>query len=68
MRSNIGQNVQLYGSAYRIALKYVPLLQKREQPNLALRLHASIRRQLKEGATDPHFIATEALKTVDEEN
>jgi len=36
-------------------------VQKREQPNIALRLHVSIRRQLKDGATDPLFIASEAL-------
>jgi hypothetical protein len=37
-----------------------------EQPNLALWLHAFIRRQIKKGATDPLFIATEALKALGE--
>jgi hypothetical protein len=58
------RNVELYSLAYRLALKQISKLQKREQPNIALRLHASIRRQLKKGATDPFFIAVEALKNV----
>ena len=65
-KSIIGQNVELYGSAYRTALSQISPLQKREQPDISLRLHASIRRQLKEGATDPSFIASEALKDLDE--
>ena len=35
------------------------------QPDIALQLHASIRRQIKEGATDPSFIASEAVKPVE---
>ena len=38
-----------------------------KQPNIARLLDDSIRRQLKEGATEPVFIASEALKDVDEE-
>jgi hypothetical protein len=34
------------------------------QPNVALRLDGSVRRQLKRGATDPLLIATKALKAV----
>jgi hypothetical protein len=60
-----GRNVELYGSAYRIAWKQISPLRKREQPDISLRLHASIRRQLKDGATDPLFIATEAFKALD---
>jgi hypothetical protein len=56
---------ELYGLAYRIAWNQISPLRKREQPDLSLRLHASIRRQLKDGATDPLFIATEAFKTLD---
>jgi hypothetical protein len=41
-------------------------LRKREQPDISLRLHASIRRQLNEGATDPLSIATEAFKALGE--
>src|SRR5262245_6772779 len=43
------------------ALKHVFTRQKREQPDIPLRLHASIRRQLKEGEKDPKLIASEAL-------
>ena len=60
------KNIELYTSAYTLAWKQISLLQRREQPDIALRLHASIRRQLKKGATDPRFIATEALKAVDD--
>jgi hypothetical protein len=59
-------NIDLYSSAYRIAWKQISPLRKREQPNISLRLHASIRRQLKDGATDPLFIATEAFKALGE--
>jgi hypothetical protein len=42
------------------------LLQKREQPDISLRLHDFIRDQIKEGAIDPSSIATEALKALGE--
>jgi hypothetical protein len=38
-----------------------PLFKKREHPDISLRLHASIRRQLKKGATNPSLIAAEAV-------
>jgi hypothetical protein len=60
------RNIELYSSAYRIAWKEISPLQKREQPNIALRLHASIRSQLQKGATDPLFIAADALKALNE--
>jgi hypothetical protein len=59
-RSVIGQNIELYSSAYRIAWKQISALRRREQPDISLRLHASIRR------TEPLFIASEALKDVGE--
>jgi hypothetical protein len=65
-RSVIGQNIELYSSAYRIAWKQISALRRREQPDISLRLHDSIRRQLKEGATEPLFIVSEALKDVGE--
>jgi hypothetical protein len=65
-RSVIGQNIELYSSAYRIAWKQISALRRREQPDISLRLHDPIRRQLKEGATEPLFIASEALKDVGE--
>jgi len=61
-----GQNIELYSSAYRIAWKQISPVRKRDQPDISLRLHASIRRQLKDGATDPLFIATEAFKALGE--
>jgi hypothetical protein len=65
-KSASGRNIQLYGLAYSTAWGRISPHQKREQPNLALWLHASIRRQLKEGATDPFSIAFEALKAIAE--
>jgi hypothetical protein len=60
------KNIELYTSAYTLAWKQISSLQRREQPDTPLRLHASIRQQRKKGATDPRFIATEALKALDE--
>ena len=57
---------ELYSSAYRMAWIQISPLQRREQPDIALRLHASIRSQLKKGATDPFVIASEAFKAVNE--
>jgi hypothetical protein len=63
--AGISRNIELYNSAYSLAWKHISEVQKREQPNIALRLHDSIQRQLKEGATEPLFIASEALKALD---
>jgi hypothetical protein len=60
------QKIELYSSAYRIAWKQISPLRKREQPDISFRLHASIRQQLKEGATDPLLIAIEAFKALGE--
>src|SRR5262245_18039767 len=59
--------IELYSSAYRIAWKQISALRKREQPDIALRLHASIRSQLQRGATDPLLIATEAFKALNKQ-
>ena len=63
--AGIAQKVELFNSAYQLAWKYISEDQKRKQPDIAWRLHDSIRRQLKEGATEPLFIASEALKDVE---
>ena len=65
-RGTSARNIEIYSSAYRLAWKQVSPLQRREQPEIALRLHASIRSQLKKGATDPFSIASEVLKAIDE--
>ena len=49
-----------------MALGRISFLQKREQPDLASWLHHFIRHEIKEGATDPSVIASEALKALDE--
>ena len=61
----LAQDIELYSSAYRLAWKRVSELQKREKPNIASRLHGSIQRQIKKGATEPLFIASEALRDVE---
>jgi hypothetical protein len=63
--AGIARNIELYNSAYRLAWKHVSELRKREKPNIASRLHDSIQRQIKMGATEPLFIASEALRDVE---
>jgi hypothetical protein len=58
----IAQRIEVYHAAYKIAWKLIPSLQKRA--DISLRIHASIRRQLKAGANDPKVIALAALNDV----
>ena len=64
--TGIARNIELYNSAYSLSWKHVSERQKRERPDIARRLHYSIRRLLKDGETEPLFIASEALKTLEE--
>jgi hypothetical protein len=66
--TGIAQDIERYNLAYRLAWKHVSELQKRGDPHIALRLHYSIRRQLKAGETEPIFIAAEALKAIENLN
>jgi hypothetical protein len=66
--TGIAQDIERYNLAYRLAWKHVSELQKRRDPHIALRLHYSIRRQLKAGETEPVFIAAEALKAIENLN
>ena len=63
--AGIAQKIQSYNLAFQLAWKHISEDEKRKQPNIARRLHDSIRRQLKEGATEAVFIASEALKDVE---
>jgi hypothetical protein len=63
-KSAIAQRVEIYSAAYKLAWELIPSLQKRAVPDISLRIHASIRRQLKEGVTDARAIAFEAVKDV----
>jgi hypothetical protein len=58
------QRALLYSAAYQLALKQIPALQMREKWDISLRIHGSIRRQLKAGETDPNRIAFAAVKEV----
>ena len=60
----MAQRAVLYSAAYRLALEQIPPLQMREKPDISLRIHASIRRQLKAGEMDARVIAFAALKDV----
>ena len=60
----IGRRAGLYGSAYKLAWKQIPPAERRAQPDLPLRIFASVRRQVKEGAVDPIVIASLAAKEV----
>jgi len=60
--SETGRKVVVYGQAYKLAWQQIPPTQRRERPDISLRIHASIRRQLKAGETDPCVIAFAAVK------
>ena len=64
--AGVAWKVESYNLAYQLAWKHISEDEKRRQPNVARLLHDSIRRQLSEGATEPIFIASEALKDVGE--
>lgn len=63
-RSKIAQRIEVYSAAYKLAREQIPPSQMRERPDVSLRLHAFITRQLKAGATDPRCIAIAAVKDV----
>ena len=63
--AEVARKVKSYNLAYQLAWKHISDDEKRKQPNIA-RLLNSIRRQLSEGATEPVFIASEALAEVGE--
>jgi hypothetical protein len=64
--AGIARNIELYNSAYSLAWKLISELQKHEQPEIARRLHDAIERQLDKGASEPLFIAADALTALDE--
>ena len=59
--AGIARSIELYNSAYRLAWQHISEQQKREQSDVAQRLHESIARQLKEGASLDVLVASEAL-------
>jgi hypothetical protein len=66
--AGIARNIELYQLAYRLAWPYVSEFQKIADQNIALRLHDAIRHHLKQGSTEPVFIASEALKAIENLN
>jgi len=63
-KGGITRRVELYSSAYQLAWQQIPPDKKRAQPDISLRIHASIRRELKNGADHPYGIASAALKDI----
>src|SRR5262245_8885589 len=55
------RRIEVYSAAYKIAWKQIPPDERRARPEMSLRIHASIRRQLKAGANNPDAIAFVAL-------
>src|SRR5215470_11459315 len=66
--TNIARDIELYQLAYKLAWPYVSDFQKNADPTIALRLHDSIRHQIRQGSAEPVFIASEALKHIDKLN
>src|SRR5262245_49658358 len=63
--AGIARNIELYNLTYKLAWRHISERQKREYPNVATFLHDAIRHQLKQGASEPVFIAAEALKNIE---
>ncbi len=63
--AGIAQKIETFNLAFQLAWKYISEDRKRTQSNIARRLDGSIRRQLKEGAIEPVFIASEALRDIE---
>jgi hypothetical protein len=63
-KSETARRIEIYSSAYKLAWQQIPPDQKRARSDISLHVHASIRRQLKAGETDPHAIAFEVLNDV----
>jgi hypothetical protein len=55
------RRIEVYSAAYN-AWEQIPTAERRTRADISLRIHASIRRQLKDGAMDPIGIASAALK------
>ena len=64
----IARDIELYQLAYKLAWPHVSEFQKIADPNIALHLHDAIRHQLKRGASEPVFIASEALRGIENLN
>jgi hypothetical protein len=60
--SETARRIDRYSSAYKLAWEQISSAERRAHPDISLRIHASIGRQLKQGETDPRRIAFTAIK------
>ena len=63
-KGETARRIEVYSAAYKLAWKQIPPDERRARPDMSLRIHASIRRQLKAGANNPDAIAFVALNDV----
>ena len=63
-KGEAARRIELYSSAYKLAWEQISSAERRAHPDISLRIHASIRRELKNGADDPYGIASAALKDI----
>jgi hypothetical protein len=61
-KGEAARRIELYSSAYKLAWEQISSAERRAHPDISLRIHASIRRQLKQGEMDPRRIAFAAIK------
>jgi len=61
-KGEAARRIELYSSAYKLAWEQISPAERRAHPDISLRIHASIRRQLKQGEMDPRRIAFAAIK------
>jgi hypothetical protein len=65
-KGDAARRIEVYSAAYKLAWRQIPRAERRARPNISLRIHAFIRRQVKDGAMDPIGIASAALKEINE--
>ena len=61
-KGEAARRIELYSSAYKLAWEQISSAERRAHPDISLRIHASIRRQLKQGEMDPRRSAFAAIK------
>jgi hypothetical protein len=63
--AEIAKRIELYNLAHRLASKYVTEEHKFKRPDIPQLLHDSIRSQMREGANEAVFIASNAIEDIE---